>query len=47
VTRPADAPVSGLAPQGDGQVWHTLNAGQVLQAEPPRSFQPGRKQGPA
>ena len=33
MTRPAPAPVSGLAPQGDGQAWHTLSAGQALQAQ--------------
>jgi len=33
VTRSADAPASGLGPEADGQVWHTLSAGQVLDAE--------------
>jgi len=34
VTRPAEAPASGLAgPQADGSAWHTLSADQVLQAE--------------
>jgi P-type Ca2+ transporter type 2C len=33
MTSPADAPASGLVPEDDGQVWHTLSAGQVLQAE--------------
>ena len=33
MTRPAPAPVSGLAPQGDGQVWHTLSADQALQGQ--------------
>jgi Ca2+-transporting ATPase len=34
VTRPAEAPASGLAgPQADGSAWHTLSADRVLQAE--------------
>ena len=33
MTRSADAPASGLGPESDGQVWHTLSAGQVLEAE--------------
>ena len=33
MTRPAPAPVSGLAPQGDGQAWHALSADQALQAQ--------------
>jgi hypothetical protein len=33
VTRPAEAPACGLAPEADGSVWHTLSADRVLQAE--------------
>jgi len=33
VTRPAEAPASGLAPEADGQVWHTLSTDRVLQAQ--------------
>jgi len=33
VTRPADAPAPGLAREADGQVWHTLSADRVLQAQ--------------
>ena len=34
MTRPTEAPAASLAgPQADGAVWHTLSAGQVLQAE--------------
>ena len=33
MTRPAPPPVSGLAPQPDRQVWHTLSADQALQAQ--------------
>ena len=33
MTRSAAAPVSGLAPQGDGQAWHTLSADQALQGQ--------------
>ena len=33
MTRPTPAPVSGLAPQGDGQAWHTLSADQALQGQ--------------
>ena len=33
MTRPTEAPSSGLAPEADGSVWHTLSADRVLQAE--------------
>src|SRR5262249_17417048 len=33
VTTPTGAPPSGLAPGGDGQVWHTLSVELALQAE--------------
>lgn len=33
MTRPALLPVSGLAPQPGGQVWHTLSAEKALRAQ--------------
>jgi hypothetical protein len=33
VSTPTGAPPSGLAPGGDGHVWHTLSAERALQTE--------------